>query len=256
MSRIISFCNQKGGVGKTTCCANLALFLASKGKNVLCIDFDQQGSLSGCLSNETNSHYDKNDNLITIVDVLKGEKNIADALIHVNDNLDLLPCNDKLMEFKEKALSSASGNFKLRNLIKNNDLRKKYDFILIDTLPSLDITQYNALFASDEVIIPLNLCDFALQGVTTLLMTIESLKEADLNVRINGFLINKYESKRTKDEDIYKEIEEIAKDKGIYLYKNRIRNLSSVARIAHKDISEYVLNEDIINFGDEFLNRV
>lgn len=152
MFRVISIANQKGGVGKTTTAVNLGIGLARSGKKVLLIDADPQGSLTASLGYvEPDEIHVTLANILTAV--INGEDvNPSDGILHHEENIDLLPGNIEL-----SALEVLMGNVMSRELILKDYIemmRSRYDYIIIDCMPSLGIMTINSLVASDSVIIP------------------------------------------------------------------------------------------------------
>ena len=149
--RVISIANQKGGVGKTTTAVNLGIGLARSGKKVLLIDADPQGSLTASLGYvEPDEIHVTLANILTAV--INGEDvNPSDGILHHEENIDLLPGNIEL-----SALEVLMGNVMSRELILKDYIemmRSRYDFIIIDCMPSLGIMTINSLVASDSVVL-------------------------------------------------------------------------------------------------------
>ena len=155
MCRVIAISNQKGGVGKTTTTVNLGIGLARQGKKVLLIDADPQGSLTASLGYVEPDEIGTT--LATIMMAIINEKEfeITDGILHHKENVDLLPANIEL-----SALEVTMGNVMSRELIMKEYIeavRTKYDYILIDCMPSLGLMTINALVAADSVLIPVRL---------------------------------------------------------------------------------------------------
>lgn len=152
MCKVISVVNQKGGVGKTTTTVNVGIGLAREGKKVLLIDADPQGSLTASLGYEEPD--DLRITLATIMmDVINEEEiSLEDGILHHQENVDLLPANIEL-----SALEVTMGNVMSREMIMKeyiDAIRCRYDYILIDCMPSLGMMTINALVSSDSVLIP------------------------------------------------------------------------------------------------------
>ena len=167
MSKIIAIANQKGGVGKTTTCINLAASLAATHRNVLLIDLDPQGNAT------MGSGIDKNDVEATTCELLLGEVGLADLVIK-NSNVayHILPGNGDLTAAEVALMEMPNRERKLRDALA--DVRDQYDYILIDCPPSLNMLTLNALVAANSVMIPMQCEYYALEGLSALMETVES----------------------------------------------------------------------------------
>ena len=182
MCRVIAISNQKGGVGKTTTTVNLGIGLARQGKKVLLIDADPQGSLTASLGYVEPDEIGTT--LATIMMAIINEKEfeITDGILHHKENVDLLPANIEL-----SALEVTMGNVMSRELIMKEYIeavRTKYDYILIDCMPSLGLMTINALVAADSVLIPVQAAYLPVKGLQQLIHTIAMVKK-----RLNRKLI-------------------------------------------------------------------
>ena len=169
MGKIISFTNQKGGVGKTTTCVNLSAYLAAMGQKVLILDLDPQGNATSGVGVE------KHKGLKTIYDLIDGESPIDEVIIQTQiDGLDIIPSTVDLAA-AEISLVSLSNREKIIKEILGN-VKEYYDFIMIDCQPSLGLLTVNALTASDSVIIPMQCEFYSLDGITQLMNTLRLIK--------------------------------------------------------------------------------
>lgn len=168
--KIITVCNQKGGVGKTTTAVNLAASFAYRGKRVLLIDLDPQGNAT------MGSGIDKNTFQFGTLHVLLGEINIASALIHSETgNYDLLASNRDLTGVDIRLIDRPARELCLKNALA--EVVDNYDYILIDCPPTLSLLMLNGLAAADSVLIPM-LCEYyALEGISDLLSTIRRIRQ-------------------------------------------------------------------------------
>lgn len=178
MGRIISITNQKGGVGKTTTTVNLAASLAELRKKVLLIDLDPQGNATmGC-------GVDKHTLELSTYEVLMGEARLEDALQHGSDDkFRILPANADLTAAEVTLLDLPLRERRLSLAIE--PVQDRFDYILIDCPPSLNMLTLNALVASQGVLIPIQTEYYALEGLSALLRTVEQIKEhrnADLSI--------------------------------------------------------------------------
>ncbi len=201
MGKIISFSNQKGGVGKTTTCVNMSAYLASFGKKVLLIDLDPQGNASSGLGIQKNSLKKSSYSLICEDDA----DTKAYILPTVVDNLSIIPSNIDLagaeielvnMENRERALISSIAKIK-----------DEYDYITIDCPPSLGLLTINALVASDSVIIPIQSEFYALEGLSQLINTIRLVqKHRNPRLTIDGVVLTMYDPRALISRQIQEEI--------------------------------------------------
>ena len=195
-ARIISLCNQKGGVGKTTTTINLGATLAELGRRVLVIDFDPQGALSAGLGVQTHD-------VPTIYDLLLGTvKNPVEVIVHTNyANLDIIPANIDLSAAEVHLVNEVARETILARVLRK--VSDQYDVILIDCQPSLGLLTVNALTAAHGVLIPLECEFFALRGVALLVETIEKVKDR-LNsaIELDGILATMYDSRTLHSREV------------------------------------------------------
>lgn len=188
MCKVIAVTNQKGGVGKTTTTVNLGIGLAKEGKKVLLIDANPQGSLTASLG-----YVEPDDigiTLVTIMLAVINEEEIQpdDGILHHEENVDLLPANIEL-----SALEVTLGNVMSREMIMKDYIemmRERYDYILIDCMPSLGMMTINALVASDAVLIPVQAAYLPVKGLQQLIKTISMVKKRlNRKLQIMGILL-------------------------------------------------------------------
>ena len=205
MGKIIAVANQKGGVGKTTTCVNLCAALSEIGVSVLLCDMDPQ-------SNSTSGFgVEKNENSLNMYNVLIEGVDAAGAIVKTPYG-DILPSNKILSGAGVELVMMEGREYVLRNVLR--DVRGKYDFILIDCPPSLEMLTLNSLCAADTVLISVQCEYFALEGLTDLMSTIRMTKKA-LNpaLEIEGVLLTMYDSRTTFSFQVAAEIKKFFKHK-------------------------------------------
>jgi chromosome partitioning protein len=189
MARIIAVANQKGGVGKTTTCVNLAAALADMNYRTLLIDLDPQGNASvGC-------GIDARSLEVTALDVMLAECGIGDARVQVEKlNLDVLPSNTDLTAAEPVLMRLDGREFRLRDALEA--VAHQYAWIFIDCPPALNLLTLNALTAANSVLIPMQCEYYALEGLASLLETIEQVRgSVNPGLEIEGLLRTMYDAR-------------------------------------------------------------
>ena len=185
--KVIAITNQKGGIGKTTTTFNLGVGLANEGHKVLLIDSDPQGSLSVCMG--LRNQDDLPVSLSSVLQDVINDNPITDGkgIIHHEEGVDLMPANIELSALEMNMLSIMSREFLLKNYI--DEQRPKYDYILIDCMPSLGMLTINALTAADSVIIPSQPNYLSTKGLNLLLHSITKVKkQINPNLKVDGII--------------------------------------------------------------------
>jgi len=200
MAKIIGFINQKGGVGKTTSTINIACYLAEAGKKILLVDLDPQGNASSGMG----------------IDAKSLEKNLYHAMIlgltpqeiilqTGREKLHIIPSAQDLAGAEIEMVHIDSREFRLHNVLRQ--VRPYYDYILIDSPPSLGLLTINGLVACDEVVVPVQTEYYALEGLSQLLGTIELVREhLQPNLKIMGALLTLYDRRNRLARQVVSEV--------------------------------------------------
>jgi chromosome partitioning protein len=232
-ARVISMCNQKGGVGKTTTTINLGAALAEQGRRVLLVDFDPQGSLSVGLG--LNPH----DMELTVYNLLM-ERDIplSDVVVPtVVPGMDLLPSNIDLSAAEVQLVHEVAREQTLQRVI--GPAVEHYDVILIDCQPSLGLLTVNALTASDGVIVPLECEYFALRGVALLKTTIDKVRERlNPDLEIDGVLGTMFDGRTLHSREVMQRLVEAWGDKVFHTVIRRTVKFSD-STVAGEPITSY-----------------
>lgn len=205
---ILAIANQKGGVGKTTTAINLAAAFASKGLKTLLVDLDPQANSS-----------------LSFVQLELGQPNVYDALTESDveladvmvpaekvEHLTIAPATLALAKMEVRLLGDVDSHYKLKDKLKS--IRRKFDYIVIDTPPALGIITVNALVASSHVLIPIQSSYYALEGTDDLLDTIDRIKRrANPRLQILGALLTLFDRRTILSRDIREQVREVFGDK-------------------------------------------
>ena len=189
MGKIISFCNQKGGVGKTTSAVNIAASLGILGYKVLLIDLDPQGNAT------SGAGIAKKNLKLSINDVLTADVPMQDAIIETEyENLHLVPTNIALAGAEFELFQHENSEYRMKEALE--PIKPNYDYVIIDCPPSLGMLTVNAMAASDGVVIPMQCEFYALEGLSQLMITVGRIKSHYNNdLTVTGILITMYNAR-------------------------------------------------------------
>jgi len=201
---IIAITNQKGGVGKTTTAINLAAALANKGVKTLVVDMDPQ-------ANSSMSFLDIHELKHSIYDALTEDHvHLPDIILPAEkvEGLSIAPSTIALAKIEAKLIGELDSHFRLKDEL--GAIQEQYDYVIIDTPPTLGIITVNALVAATHVLIPIQASYFALEGTDDLLETIDKIKvRANPQLQILGALITMYDKRTLLAKDIYEQIQHV-----------------------------------------------
>jgi len=206
MGKIIAIANQKGGVGKTTTTINLGASLAANDLKVLIVDSDPQGNAT------TGLGVSKSEGRPTLYQVLMGEHDIAEAVVHTEfEGLDIVPSDKNLVAANLELVELAERETRLREKIE--PIRERYRYILIDCPPALDLLTVNAMVAADSVLIPMQCEFFALEGISQLLDTVDRVRHSfEPHLKVEGVLLTMYDDRTNLTRQVEQDLREFFED--------------------------------------------
>ena len=206
MGRVLAIANQKGGVGKTTTCINLAASLVALDRTVLLIDLDPQGNTtmgSGVLKNEING---------SVTDLLLDNVDPHEVLLTTQAGYDLLPTNGDLTVAEIELLNKTQRESRLLQALAH--VRDSYDFLIIDCPPALNMLTLNALVVAHGVLVPMQCEYYALEGLFGLLETIEQIKQnINAKLEVEGLLLTMYDGRNRLTTEVSNQLKEQFPDK-------------------------------------------
>lgn len=200
MGKIVAFLNQKGGVGKTTTCVNMAGYLSAMGKKVLLVDIDAQGNASSSVGIEKDHKFN------TIYNVIVDDNTIEEVTLPTKyENLSVIPANVDLAGAEVELVQMNNREKILRRILHR--VKDDYDYICIDCPPSLGLITVNALTASDSVLIPIQCEYFALEGLSQLMYTIKLVKKhLNENIDVEGVVLTMKDNRSNLGQQVAQDI--------------------------------------------------
>ncbi len=253
MGKIVAFANQKGGVGKTTTCINLAAYVAAMGKKVLVLDLDPQGNATSGLGID-----EKNKDLKTIYDLISGEYTVQEVIQQtLLEGLDILPSTVDLAGAEIEMIQMPQREKIIKGIL--DSVRDSYDFIMIDCPPSLGLITVNALTACNSVIIPMQCEYYPLMGITQLMNTIRLIKfHLNPTIDIEGVVMTMKDKRSNLTTEVSDEILKFFGKKVFFTYIPR--NIRLAEAPSHGEpILIYDPNskgaEAYLSLAEEFLDR-
>ena len=251
MGHIIVTANQKGGVGKSTTSEALAEGLACNRKKTLLVDLDAQGSISLTAAADANKP--------TSYEVLTKQCTVEEAIQHRANRADILPASNNLSRL-DVELTATGKEYKLKEQLK--PILAMYDFIVIDTPPTLGVLTVNALTAAHSIVIPAQADIYSLQGIGQLAETIDAIKAyTNPGLNLAGILLTRYNARSILSRDMAEAASETAQQIGTFLYRTVIREAVALkeAQARQQSIFNYAPKSnvamDYMAFVDEFLER-
>ena len=223
--KVISITNQKGGVGKTTSAINIAYFIAKKGFRTLLVDFDPQGNATSGLGIE------KNKLEFTMADVVSGEKQLRDIIIETDFSKLKIAPSTPILANAEVELASAKGRFtRLKDALKT--IEADFDYVILDSPPSLNLLTVNGFIASDYLILPVQAEFYAMEGLGQLLESMKLVKKGmNPDLELLGILPTMVDSRTTLGGQVLEEIKKFFPDK---IFSNAIpRNIRLAEAPSH-----------------------
>ena len=243
MAEVITIANRKGGVGKTTTTLNLAYSLKELGKKVLVIDLDPQANLTRCFDVE-NTENIKNIGHLLMTE-MEEESYLVEDYTKSYDEIDIIPSSIYLSAVETQMRVETGSERILSEIV--NQIKECYDYVLIDTSPSLNILTINALCASDSVLITADTQLFAIVGISELLKTIQKIKKrVNASLKIKGILLTMCDNRTNLSKLLTQQVEEMYQGK-IEVFQTKIPKTVKVGEAIYsgQSIKKYVKGSSV-----------
>lgn len=246
-TKTVTILNQKGGVSKTTIVTNLSLFLAENKKNVLLVDLDPQGNLS---------RFFKSNDAPTVYECLVKGAKLADCIKQTSrKGIDIVSANVMLSDAEFSLMSKVGREGILKRVLRDIKASDKYDYILIDTAPTLGVLTMNGIFASDSILIPCVCEPYSLDGLSVVTNVISQCQEVDPDITIAGIIISRF-----KKVNMHQQIEEALRNQfSDLVWNSKIREAITVSEcsVNGDDLSSGSNSaEDFKDLTKEFMNKI
>lgn len=248
---VISIVNQKGGVAKTTTTLALGAFLHGKGRKVLFVDLDSQCNLTHTIGIQETGP--------TVLDIMDHKELAGDAVVHTEWG-DVIPSTGNLAIADTHFVDFARA-YHLKEALEN--IQDGYDYILVDTPPSLGVLTMNALTASNSLVIPAQADRYSLEGVAQLYQTIDVIRKySNPHLKVLGILITRYTNRSILRRTVAETLGQVAEARDTHLFEARIRECVAISEAQTKGTDIFSYNkrsnatQDYQAFGMEFLSMV
>ena len=253
MGKVITFANQKGGVGKTTTANIVSIGLAKRGYRVLACDLDPQANLSSVLGVNVDG------DIVSIYELFEGECDIQDAIVETDFGIDLL-VGSLMLSGADRKYSATGDEYKLKEALE--DVRDNYDYIIIDTPPALGVMSLNALACTDYLAVVMTPDYFSGKGLKQLQGTVDTTKKylSNPDLKINGLLLTRCD-RTNLSSVINDDMQEVAKSLNSKIYDTKIRQAVAIRESQYLESSLYDMKdtavlEDYESFITELLKEV
>lgn len=253
MAKVITFANQKGGVGKTTTAHIVSVGLVKRGYRVLACDLDPQANLSSVLG------IDVDGDIVSIYELFEGDCDIKDAIVKTESGVDLL-VGSLMMSGADRKYSATGDEYKIKEALE--EVKSDYDYIIIDTPPALGVMSLNGLAATDYLTVVMTPDFFSGKGLKQLQATVDTTRKylSNPGLKINGLLLTRCD-RTNLSSVISNDIEDEAKVLNTKIYRSRIRQGVAIRESQYLEMSIFDMKDSAVlsdyeKFIDELLEEV